>query len=52
MELENLKDEDISGDILPKDMYENASEIVFENVRFSYNEDSKISVMNFSFKIG
>ena len=52
IELENLKDEKISGDTLPQDIYKNAEEIVFENVRFSYNEDSKISVMNFSFKIG
>ena len=52
MELENLKDEEISGDILPSDIYNDATEIVFENVKFSYNEDSKISVMNFSFKIG
>ena len=52
MELENLKDEEISGDLLPSDIYNEATEIVFENVKFSYNEDSKISVMNFSFKIG
>ena len=46
MELENLKDEEISGDILPSDIYNDATEIVFENVKFSYNGLlSKISII-------
>lgn len=51
MELEELKDESTSGSELPENIYNDATEIVFENVKFSYNSDSKISVMNFSFKL-
>ncbi len=52
IELEKLKDEQKTGTSLPKDAYKKAKEIVFENVEFSYNQDSKISIMNFRFKIG
>lgn len=52
IELEVLADEKSTGSDLPENAYENAQEIVFDNVRFSYNEDSNISVMNFRFKIG
>lgn len=47
IELESLKKEPLTGCTLPSDVYDNAAEIVFDNVHFSYNEDSKISVMNF-----
>ena len=52
IELENLPDETISGDALPDAVLDSDSEIVFDNVYFKYNEDSKISLMNFKFKIG
>lgn len=51
MELENLKDEKSTGSVLPQNIYNDAEEIVFENVHFSYNSDSKIAVMNFRFKL-
>lgn len=51
IELEELKDEKESGDALPKNIYNEADEIIFDNVHFSYNKDSKISVMNFRFKL-
>lgn len=48
IELEALLPEAQTGTAaLPEDIYSSASEIVFDNVRFSYNSDSKISVMNF-----
>lgn len=52
MELEDVADEPKTGGNLPEGIYSKASEIVFENVEFSYNADSKISVMNFRFKLG
>lgn len=52
MELEDVTDEASTGESLGIDAYADATEIVFDNVEFAYNEDSKISVMNFSFKLG
>jgi len=51
IELEELKEEEHSGAELPADIYDTSTEIVFDNVHFSYNQDSKISVMNFKFKL-
>lgn len=49
MELESLKAEEATGtDNLLPGIYQTAKEIVFENVCFSYNADSKIPPMNFS----
>ncbi len=52
IELEELKDEKLSGGILPDDIYENAEEIVFDNVTFSYNSDSAVSGVNIRIKKG
>lgn len=53
MELEELKTEAETGNkSLPAGICGSGAEIVFDNVHFAYNADSKISVMNFSFKFG
>lgn len=53
MELEELKTEAETGSkSLPAGICGSGAEIVFDNVHFAYNADSKISVMNFSFKLG
>lgn len=53
MELEELKTEAETGSkSLPAGICGPGAEIVFDNVHFAYNADSKISVMNFSFKLG
>lgn len=51
IELENLKTEEKSGNELPQNIYNDAEEIVFQDVHFRYNQDSKIAVMNFKFKL-
>ena len=52
MELEALPNEQTSGKALPHGIYSASTEIIFDNVKFAYNADSDISVMNFSFKLG
>lgn len=53
IELEELKTEAETGSkSLPDGICGSGAEIVFDNVHFAYNADSKISVMNFSFKLG
>ncbi len=52
IELEEIKDEVLSGDMLDKDIYEKLDEIVFDNVKFSYNSDSVVSGINMSIKKG
>ncbi len=50
IELENITDEPDTGDVIPSDI--SNSQIVFDNVSFKYNEDSDISLMNFTFNSG
>ncbi len=52
IELEEIKDEIASGDILPENIYEKLDEIVFDNVKFSYTNDSVVSGINMSIKKG
>ena len=46
LELENLKDENIKNIALPADTYENMEQIVYDNVTFSYSDDSVVSGIN------
>lgn len=52
LDLENLKDEVLTGTQLPFDTYENTQEIVFDDVCFSYSDDSHISNINMTIKKG
>lgn len=46
LELESLKDEPKTGYALPDDVYENMTEIVYDNVSFSYSDDASVSNIN------
>ena len=52
IELENLKDETLSYEKLPENLYDRMQEIVFENVKFSYSSDSVVSGINMRIKKG
>lgn len=52
IELENLKDECLSHEKLPENLYERMEEIVFEDVKFSYSSDSVVSGINMRIKKG
>ncbi len=52
IELEEIKNEILSGDVLYEDIYDKLDEIVFENVKFSYTNDSVVSGINMSIKKG
>lgn len=52
LDLEELKDENLSGTELPPDTYENMENIVFDNVSFSYSDDSNISNINMQINKG
>lgn len=46
IELEEIKDEEETGDIIETDTYSQINEIVFDNVKFSYSNDSVVSGIN------
>lgn len=46
IELEEIKDEEETGDIIENDTYSQIREIVFDNVKFSYSNDSVVSGIN------
>ena len=46
IELEEIKDEEETGDIIETDTYQQINEIVFDNVKFSYSNDSVVSGIN------
>ncbi|MBO5060542.1 MAG: ABC transporter ATP-binding protein [Clostridia bacterium] len=52
MELENLKDESTVGETLPDNTYENMEHIVYDNVTFSYSDDSVVSGINMKINKG
>lgn len=52
MELEDLKDEPATASIIDDDTYNNMEKIVFDNVTFSYNDDSAVSGINMEIKKG
>ena len=52
MELENIKNEEDDGDEITDDILSNDFEIIFDDVRFSYNDDSCIMPLNIKIKKG
>ncbi len=52
MELEALKDENLTNEPLPENIYNRMDEIVFDNVKFSYSDDSVVSGINMRIKKG
>ncbi len=52
IELENIKDELASGEKLDKSIYREMDELVFDNVKFSYNSDSVVSGINMKIRKG
>lgn len=52
MELENIKNEEDDGDEITDDILLNDFEIIFDDVRFSYNDDSCIMPLNIKIKKG
>lgn len=52
LELENIRDESLSGETLPENIYDRAESIVFDNVTFSYSNDSVVSGINMKIKKG
>lgn len=52
LEFERLPGEEESGDVLPEGIYEDMKEIVFDDVTFSYAEDSVVSGINMRLKKG
>jgi len=52
LDLEYLKDENLSGITLPSDTYDSMEQIVFDNVSFSYSDDSQVSNINMQIKKG
>lgn len=52
IEFENLPVEEETGDRLEEGVYEKLSEIVFDNVTFSYSDDSVVSGINMKIKKG
>ena len=47
-----MKDETLSYEKLPENLYDRMQEIVFENVKFSYSSDSVVSGINMRIKKG
>lgn len=52
IELEELSDEENSGDAIPENIYDSMERIVFDNVSFKYKEDSFISGINMEIRKG
>jgi len=52
LELEALKDENLTNEALPENIYQRMQDIVFDNVTFSYNNDSVVSGINMRIKKG
>ncbi len=52
IELEEIKEEEQTGDDIDNEIYSKLSEIVFDGVRFSYSSDSVVSGINMSVKKG
>lgn len=52
IELEELKNEEESGEEINKDIYSDFRELVFDNVEFSYNKDSSVSSIYMNIKKG
>lgn len=52
LELENLKDEHLTKDVLPENVYAKMTDIVYDNVEFSYSDDSVVSGINMRIKKG
>lgn len=52
IELEELKDEESTGEHIGKEIYPRLDRIVFDNVRFEYTKDSHISDINMEIKKG
>lgn len=52
LELEDIKDEVATGEFADKNVYSDMEELVFENVKFSYDRDSVVSGINMSIKKG
>ena len=52
LDLEDLKDENLSGIELPADTYDKMESIVFDDVCFSYSDDSHVSNINMNIKKG
>ncbi len=52
LDIEDLTDEEESGDRLPVDVYKQLDKIVFDNVTFRYSEDSVVSGINIQIKKG
>lgn len=52
LELENLKDEKLSHMPLPENIYARMDSIVYDNVTFSYSDDSVVSGINMRIKKG
>ncbi len=52
IELEEVKDEASSGDEVGRNIYDDLEEIVFDNVKFSYSNDSVVSNVNMNIKKG
>lgn len=52
IELEDIKEEEATGDVTEKNLYSKMRELVFDNVRFSYSSDSVVSGINMSINKG
>ena len=52
IELEEVKEEEQTGDDIDKEIYSELCEIVFDNVKFSYSNDSVVSGINMSINKG
>jgi len=52
LDLEDLKNENLSGIALPADTYDKMEAIVFDDVCFSYSDDSHVSNINMNIKKG
>lgn len=52
LELEDVADEPLGGEELPKHVYEKMGSIVFDDVTFSYSDDAVVSGINIDVKKG
>lgn len=52
LEIEDLPDEEKTGDEIPEDIYSRLREIVFDDVAFRYADDSAVSGINMRIKKG
>ena len=52
LELEDIKDEVLSGETLPDNIYDRMDSINFDNVTFSYSDDAVVSGININVKKG